>query len=103
MKISFDLRNNFTNYEGQALLSHYHEAAYDAYMTGICFANILKFKENDKGKPPKTAKKATPGKDGKDGKDGKEAKDAKETKDGKDVKEAKEEEKKEEDTKATPV
>jgi len=50
-KIVFDLRNGFVNYEGSELLSHYHEAAYDAYMTGYCFANILKFKEFDKGKP----------------------------------------------------
>lgn len=51
MRISFDLDHGFSNYDGQELLSHYHEAAYDAYMTGICFANILKFKEYDKGKP----------------------------------------------------
>lgn len=33
----------------------YHEAAYDAYMTGFCFAQILKFVErrDDKGKKPK--------------------------------------------------
>ena len=36
------------------MLSHYHEAAYDAYMTGYSFANIVKFKETDKGKPAKT-------------------------------------------------
>jgi poly(A)-specific ribonuclease len=50
LKISFDLKNGFTNYEGSELLSHYHEAAYDAFMTGFAFANILKFKEFDKGK-----------------------------------------------------
>jgi len=50
-KIVFDLQNGFKNYDGQELLSHYHEAAYDAYMTGVCFAHILKFKEYDKGKP----------------------------------------------------
>ncbi len=38
------------------MLSHYHEAAYDAYMTGVCFAKILKFKEFDKGKPQQQAK-----------------------------------------------
>jgi len=46
-KIVFDLKNGFTNYEGSASLSHYHEAAYDAYMTGFSFINILKFKEHD--------------------------------------------------------
>ena len=46
-KIVFDLDNGFNNYEGSELLSHYHEAAYDAYMTGYCFAHILKFKEKD--------------------------------------------------------
>ena len=50
MRIAFDLENDFKNYEGSELLSHYHEAAYDAFMTGVCFANILKFKEYDKGK-----------------------------------------------------
>lgn len=55
-KIVFDVENGFKNYEGSELLSHYHEAAYDAFMTGLCFANILKFKEFDKGKPqPKSA------------------------------------------------
>lgn len=37
-KIVFDLERDFKNYEGSELLSHYHEAAYDAYMTGVCFA-----------------------------------------------------------------
>ncbi len=61
IKIAFDLDNNFKNYDGSELLSHYHEAAYDAFMTGVCFANILKFKEHDKGKPAQasTAKKGT--------------------------------------------
>jgi hypothetical protein len=43
----FDLKNRFTNYEGSGLLSHYHEAAYDAYMTGFAFARIMKYKEID--------------------------------------------------------
>lgn len=43
----FDLENGFINYEGTELLSHYHEAAYDAYMTGYVYAKILKFKEID--------------------------------------------------------
>lgn len=43
--IHFDTQKGFTNYRGSALLAHYHEAAYDAYMTGYSFINILKFKE----------------------------------------------------------
>ena len=46
-KIKFDVKNGFTNYDGSGMLSHYHEAAYDAYMTGFSFINILKFKEHD--------------------------------------------------------
>ena len=53
MRIAFDVQKGFTRYEGSEQLSHYHEAAYDAYMTGFSFANILKFKEFDKGKPQK--------------------------------------------------
>ena len=53
MRIKFDLDNGFKNYDGTELLSHYHEAAYDAYMTGYSFASIAKFKEHDKGKPQK--------------------------------------------------
>ena len=29
------------------MLSHYHEAAYDAHMTGVVFGHILKLKEMD--------------------------------------------------------
>lgn len=29
------------------MLSHYHEAAYDAHMTGVVFGHILKLKEID--------------------------------------------------------
>jgi len=61
MKIAFDLDNDFKNYDGSDLLSHYHEAAYDAFMTGVCFANILKFKEHDKGKPAQTTKNGAKG------------------------------------------
>lgn len=43
--IHFDRQKGFVNYDGAALLAHYHEAAYDAFMTGVSFANILKFKE----------------------------------------------------------
>lgn len=43
----FDLKNGFKNYEGTTLLSHYHEAAYDAYMTGVAFGHVLKIKEID--------------------------------------------------------
>jgi hypothetical protein len=43
----YDLDNGFKNYYGSARLEHYHEAAYDAMMTGFCFAKILKYKEID--------------------------------------------------------
>jgi len=47
LRCRFDTKNNCGNYEGQALLSHYHEAAYDAHMTGVVFAHVLKHKEID--------------------------------------------------------
>lgn len=47
LAIHFDLANGFRNYHGTELLSHYHEAAYDAYMTGYVYAKTLKFKEID--------------------------------------------------------
>jgi hypothetical protein len=45
-KLGFDVKNGFINYDGAELLAHYHEAAYDAYMTGFSFLHILKYKEN---------------------------------------------------------
>ena len=45
LKFRFDSKNACTNYEGTELLSHYHEAAYDAHMTGVAFMHILKYKE----------------------------------------------------------
>jgi len=45
LEFEFDLKNRFENYHGSGLLSHYHEAAYDAVMTGYAFAKMLKFKE----------------------------------------------------------
>lgn len=50
MKFKFDIENGFSNYEGTQLLSHYHEAAYDGYMTGIAFGHVLKMKEIDDSK-----------------------------------------------------
>jgi hypothetical protein len=50
LKFKFDLKNGFSNYEGTQLLSHYHEAAYDGYMTGIAFGHVLKMKEIDDSK-----------------------------------------------------
>lgn len=47
LRINFDLKNGFSNYSEAGLLDHYHEAAYDAYMTGYSFALILKYKEAD--------------------------------------------------------
>lgn len=50
IKFRFDLHNGFSNYEGTLLLSHYHEAAYDAFMTGVAFGHVLKIKEIDDNK-----------------------------------------------------
>jgi len=50
LKFKFDSKNKFTSYEGTELLSHYHEAAYDAHMTGMAFAHVLKIKEIDEVK-----------------------------------------------------
>ena len=47
LRFRFDLKNGFVNYEGTGMLSHYHEAAYDAHMTGVVFGHILKLKEMD--------------------------------------------------------
>ena len=45
LRWKYDTKNLCSNYAGQALLSHYHEAAYDAHMTGVVFMHILKHKE----------------------------------------------------------
>ena len=65
--VSFDIRNGFTRYENSGILSFAHEAAYDAYMTGVCFAHIMRYKEvsfekgsgnsNQKGKPKHKSEK----------------------------------------------
>lgn len=44
------MANGFSNYEGTELLSHYHEAAYDSYMTGVAYGHVLKMKEIDDNK-----------------------------------------------------
>lgn len=45
LRFAYDTKNGFTNYEGTEALSHYHEAAYDAHMTGVVFAHVLKSKD----------------------------------------------------------
>ena len=45
LRCKYDTQSGCGNYEGTALLSHYHEAAYDAHMTGVVFMHILKHKE----------------------------------------------------------
>ena len=45
LQFKFDEQTGFCNYVGEAALSHYQEAAYDAYMTGFGFAHILKNRE----------------------------------------------------------
>lgn len=47
LRFKFDLKNGCSNYDGTGMLSHYHEAAYDAHMTGVVFGHILKLKEID--------------------------------------------------------
>eukprot|EP00347_Sterkiella_histriomuscorum_P019713 403340574 len=59
-RINFDLQGGFGNYDGAAMLAHYHEAAYDAYMTGVAFVNIVKYKEVER---PKEEKKENRGGD----------------------------------------
>lgn len=44
LNFKYDSSHNFAGYEGT---SHYHEAAYDAHMTGCVFAHVAKFKEID--------------------------------------------------------
>ena len=43
----YDKENGFVNYCGSSLQDCYHEAAFDAMMTGYVFAKILKYKEID--------------------------------------------------------
>ena len=38
------------------MLSHYHEAAYDAHMTGVVFGHILKLKEIDNARYKSSSK-----------------------------------------------
>lgn len=47
LNFRFDTHNSFTSYDGSTLLQHYHEAAYDAHMTGVVFTHVAKFKELD--------------------------------------------------------
>ena len=42
LRFKYDTANGFDAYAGSGLLSHYHEAAYDAHMTAVVFAQILK-------------------------------------------------------------
>jgi hypothetical protein len=48
LKFQFDLKGGCVNYDGTAMLSHYHEAAYDAHMTGVSFAQIMKLLQMNK-------------------------------------------------------
>ena len=61
--LAMDFGSGFDNYRGSELLSHYHEAAYDAYMTGYAFAKILKYKEIDERHHQKRIKKGRGKKD----------------------------------------
>lgn len=68
LKFKFDLKNGCSNYEGTAALSHYHEAAYDAHMTGFAMGHILKLKELDCVKNGGEQSKDSKNKDRKGGK-----------------------------------
>lgn len=43
----YDSFRGCDNYEGEKALSHYHEAAYDAHMTGFAFGHVVKLMEID--------------------------------------------------------
>ena len=45
LSFKYDTANGFGKYENTEILSHYHEAAYDAQMTGVVFAHVCKLKE----------------------------------------------------------
>jgi len=45
LQIYFDLHGGFTRYHGQEGTQFHHEAAFDAFMTGYIFAQMIKFKE----------------------------------------------------------
>ena len=47
LNFKYDEKNGFTNYKDSSLQDSYHEAAFDAMMTGYAFAKILKYKEID--------------------------------------------------------
>ena len=83
---NFDIKNGFINYHGSELLSHYHEAAYDAYMTGYSFCKILKYKEIDEVFNRKKMEKNKKGGGRKGGKKSEENKEEANSVDPKDVK-----------------
>jgi hypothetical protein len=70
----YDDANGFVNYMGSSLQDCYHEAAFDAMMTGYVFAKILKYKEIDEiyhknrqdKKVPKSSEKKDKDKDSTD-------------------------------------
>ena len=47
LNFEYDKKNGFVNYLGSGVADCYHEAAFDAMMTGYVYAKILKYKEID--------------------------------------------------------
>jgi hypothetical protein len=47
LHFEYDKKNGFVNYLGSGVADCYHEAAFDAMMTGYVYAKILKYKEID--------------------------------------------------------
>lgn len=44
-EFDFDLKEGFDQYVGSSKDTKYHEAAWDAYMTGFVFPVVIKYKE----------------------------------------------------------
>ena len=49
IRVDFDLQGGFVRYHGQHM-TFYHEAAYDAHMTGVAFVHALKIMEMQQAK-----------------------------------------------------
>ena len=49
LSVNFDIKNGFVAYENAGIGAHAHEAAYDAYMTGVAFAYMIRWKEPGNG------------------------------------------------------
>ena len=50
LTFKFDTKNQCIKYENAGTSSHYHEAAFDAFVTAVGFATLLKAKECEQNK-----------------------------------------------------